>query len=455
MNHALGSTLIKAVTFLSIKIFPVMEIDEGIHANIDDMFESALSEVRESRPWRGLDQIEKDEADGTLSYHFVTNDGTDASLIDLVQCKCLFGRQLPKMPKEYIVRLVFDRRHFCLMMKKKESVGVTPIDSSVSSPSESNRSKPASLEDVPVTGKTRDALVAAVCFRPFGKFCEIAFLAVSSKDQVKGYGTRLMNQMKQALKNYGVTDLVTYADNAAVGYFAKQGFYSPRPAVFLKPDSDWHTCVKSGYESYIKDYDGANKMVCCIYKDVNYLTLGTMREEVKSAIWKATIQILNPTRYSGLKAFPSKVYEIPGLEFMAPRSASSSVNTKKAGAGDERQRPVSSRLQVPTSVESMVHDVLETALSNGASWPFREPVDVSLAPDYYQVILNPIDICSMKAKNARKEYASLSELRKDFDLMFENCVFYNGEDSVYSTAAEVLKKLVVQRIERLQQMHHH
>ena len=30
----------------------------------------------------------------------------------LITLKNIFGKQLPKMPKEYIVRLVMDRRHW-------------------------------------------------------------------------------------------------------------------------------------------------------------------------------------------------------------------------------------------------------------------------------------------------------------------------------------------------------
>lgn len=100
----------------------------------------------------------------------------------------------------------------------------------------------------------------------------------------------------------------------------------------------------------------------------------------------------------------------------------------------------------------MVTDVIETALSNGSSWPFKEPVDVNLAPDYYQVVRNPMDLATMKSKNAKNQYKNLKELKDDFKLMFENCLFYNGEDSIYAQAANVLDKAVMQRIERLEQI---
>jgi histone acetyltransferase len=438
------------------------------HVDIDKEFGIALQEVIAQRPWRELTQIEIDERDRTITYQFITNDGTDASLTQLVHCKCLFARQLPKMPKEYIVRLVFDRRHVCLVMKKKEVIVATPPASTPDATESTGSMRSDSMhvssdEAAPTTGKVREVVVAAVCFRPFHTFAEIAFLAVSSKDQVRGYGTRLMNHLKEAVKVRGVTDLVTYADNAAVGYFSKQGFYSPTSAQATKKDSKWHTCIKTGYDSYIKDYDGANKMVCCIYKNVNYLTLSTMREEVQAAFWRAYLKVTDHKVYEGLKTMPEKIYDIPGLEFLAPPSKQESTASPPKGIArkpkDEsgspsppRQRPISSRLQVPTSIEAMVHDLLESALSNGSSWPFREPVDVSLAPDYYEVIKTPMDIATMKVKNAAGDYRSLGELRNDFRLMFDNCLFYNGEDSIYAQAADVLEKAVMVRMDRLEQM---
>ena len=433
-----------------------MEIDE--HAQFEKEFKNALVDVIAKRPWRELSGIESDERDGTLSYEFVTNDGSEASLSQLVHCKCLFARQLPKMPKEYIVRLVFDRRHFCLVMKKKEVVGTTPpSESRTPSESPSSSVQPSSSDEAPTTGRTRESVVAAICFRPFHTFVEIAFLAVSSKEQVRGYGTRLMNHLKEALKVRGITDLVTYADNAAVGYFSKQGFYSPSASQASKHDSEWHACIKTGYDGYIKDYDGANKMVCCIYREVNYLTLSTMREEVQAALWQAFTRVCpDLKKYPGLDEMPDKLHEIPGLEHLGPPTAS--VRAKKeettttSPSSPPRQRPISSRLQVPTSIEAMASDVLESALSNGSSWPFKEPVDISVAPDYYEVIRNPIDISSMKKKNNRGGYKSLAELRDDFKLMFDNCLFYNGDDSIYTQAAQALEKAVMSRIERLENM---
>ncbi len=89
----------------------------------------------------------------------------------LVGLKSIFSRQLPNMPREYIVRLVLDRRH--------RSVAV-------------------------VRSKTKQ-VVGGITYRTFPeqRFGEIAFCAITSNEQVKGFGTRLMNYTKVCVEIMG------------------------------------------------------------------------------------------------------------------------------------------------------------------------------------------------------------------------------------------------------------
>lgn len=102
----------------------------------------------------------------------------------LIDLKNIFSRQLPKMPKEYISKLVFDRNHESLVILKS---------------------------------KTK--IIGGICYRkyPTQRFAEIAFLAVTAVEQVKGYGTRLMNKYKDKMQSEGIEFLLTYADNYAIG----------------------------------------------------------------------------------------------------------------------------------------------------------------------------------------------------------------------------------------------
>nr|XP_011471062.1 PREDICTED: histone acetyltransferase GCN5-like isoform X2 [Fragaria vesca subsp. vesca] len=96
----------------------------------------------------------------------------------LVGLKNIFARQLPNMPKEYIVRLVMDRSHKSVMVIRLNHV---------------------------VGGITYRPYVRATTVPHFPtllldfsqRFGEIAFYAITADEQVKGYGTRLMNHLKQ------------------------------------------------------------------------------------------------------------------------------------------------------------------------------------------------------------------------------------------------------------------
>lgn len=123
-------------------------------------------------------------------------------MISLINLKNIFSRQLPKMPKEYICKLIFDRKHEAIVIRKKTS-----------------------------------KIIGGICFRVYEerKFAEIAFLAISAEEQIKGFGTKLMNQLKAEMQKRRINFLMTYADNLAIGYFKKQGFQK----TILIPSEVW------------------------------------------------------------------------------------------------------------------------------------------------------------------------------------------------------------------------
>lgn len=95
------------------------------------------------------------------------------------------------MPKEYIVRLLFDQKHHCLAVKSD--------------------------------GK----IFGGICYRMFEEvsLVEVVFLAISADFQIKGYGSLLMSELKALLQEQGFKVMMTCADNLAIGYFKKQGFH--------------------------------------------------------------------------------------------------------------------------------------------------------------------------------------------------------------------------------------
>ncbi|VDK64286.1 unnamed protein product [Gongylonema pulchrum] len=134
--------------------------------------------------------------------------------------------QLPCMPKEYVTRLVFDYRHKNLVIVKKES-----------------------------------GVIGGICFRQFPTqgFIEIVFCAVTAAEQVKGYGTHMMNHLKDYhIRVCHIYHFLTYADENAIGYFKKQGF-SEELAIDPK-----------FYRGFIKDYEGATLMGCQLHPGIVY-----------------------------------------------------------------------------------------------------------------------------------------------------------------------------------------
>lgn len=55
------------------------------------------------------DRLRADEQAGLVIFKVYRNDGTQDSYEVLTSLKNIFQKQLPKMPKEYITRLVYDR----------------------------------------------------------------------------------------------------------------------------------------------------------------------------------------------------------------------------------------------------------------------------------------------------------------------------------------------------------
>lgn len=113
------------------------------------------------------------------------------------------------MPRPYITRLVFDRRHKSLILYLNPSGPPNSITNLLHAPS------PA----------PPGAMVGGICYRAYKdeKFAEIAFCAVQASQQVKGYGSVVMNLLKEQGLREGIEYFITYADNYAVGYFKKLG----------------------------------------------------------------------------------------------------------------------------------------------------------------------------------------------------------------------------------------
>lgn len=70
-----------------------------------------------------------EEHNGDIEFRVVNNDNSRESTIILTGLKNIFQKQLPKMPRDYIARLVYDRTHLSMAIVKKplEVVGYTSL----------------------------------------------------------------------------------------------------------------------------------------------------------------------------------------------------------------------------------------------------------------------------------------------------------------------------------------
>jgi ribosomal protein S18 acetylase RimI-like enzyme len=363
--------------------------DEAVSALVSDQNKSELDMVMGPETLyasMSRDEIaKKEEEHGSLSFELVKNDSDIRSLEKLLALKNIFGRQLPKMPKDYISRLVFDKNHRSMV------------------------------------GFKGNRVVGGITFRPFFEqgFGEIAFCAITSNEQVKGYGTRLMNHLKDYCQSIHIYRFLTYADNYAIVYFKKQGFTKEI------------TLDKSRYSGYIKDYDGGTLMECVIRPKIPYLDVPGMLKKQRAAVYEKIKEISNSHIVRpGIDIFKkggklTSIDQIPGLReagFKEEDFGATGVANEKM----ERQKKI-------------MRDILRQVQEHADAWPFLQPVDAEAVPDYYDIIKEPMDLSTIEARLEDNYYRTFDLFVTDFQLMFNNCRTYNSRDTTYYECAENLE----------------
>ncbi|KAI1445011.1 histone acetyltransferase GCN5 [Annulohypoxylon stygium] len=328
-----------------------------------------------------------EERNGEIEFRVVNNDGSRESWIILTGLKCLFQKQLPKMPKDYIARLVYDRTHLSIAIVKK------PLE-----------------------------VIGGITFRGFKdrKFAEIVFCAVSSDQQVKGYGAHLMAHLKDYVKATSpIMHFLTYADNYATGYFQKQGFTKEV------------TLEKSIWMGYIKDYEGGTIMQCSMLPRVRYLETGRMLLKQKEtvlakihAMSKSHIVHQPPMQWAN-----GTITAIDPLSIPAIKATSWSPDMDML-AREPRCGPHFNQLR------RFIYQIQ----NHKQAWPFINPVNRDEVPDYYNVITSPMDLSTIEERLNQAQYHTPKDLVEDLKLIFSNCRKYNDETTVYTKCAVRLEK---------------
>ncbi|KAL5330717.1 hypothetical protein ACEPPN_000236 [Leptodophora sp. 'Broadleaf-Isolate-01'] len=341
-----------------------------------------------------------EEINGEIEFRVVNNDGTRQSWIVLTGLKCLFQKQLPKMPKDYIARLVYDRAHLSIAIVKM------PLQ-----------------------------VIGGITFREFRNrtFAEIVFCAVSSDQQVKGYGAHLMAHLKDYVRATSpVMHFLTYADNYATGYFQKQGFTKDI------------TLDRSLWMGYIKDYEGGTIMQCSMLPRIRYLEAGRMLLKQKEtvlakirAVSKSHIVHQPPMQWT-----TGVITPIDPLSISAIRATGWSPDMDIL-AREPRHGPHFNQLR----------RFLGQIQTYNQAWPFLNPVNRDEVPDYYNVITSPMDLSMVEEKLHQDQYLTPKSLVDDLKLIISNCRKYNDATTVYTKCAVKLEKYMWSLIKDIPEWH--
>ncbi|THH01959.1 hypothetical protein EW026_g825 [Hermanssonia centrifuga] len=334
---------------------------------------------------------------GIINIVAVQNDSDPRSLVILTGLKTLFQKQLPKMPREYIARLVYDSNSKCLAIIKRGF-----------------------------------KVVGGICYRPFPHrgFAEIVFFATASVDQVKGYGAMLMDHFKAHIRRTypDMMHFLTYADNYAVGYFRKQGF------------SKEITLDRSVWAGYIKDYEGGTIMQCTVLRKVDYTHTRDIISQQRDAILeKIRERSRSHIVYPGLDMWtdgggPIDPKDIPGLRESGWTPSMAAVTIRTIGKSAEQ-----------SAMERLLSDLQTHPLA----WAFLQPVNGEEVQDYYEVIKQPMDFATMEHKLDTHQYSNLDQFTIDAQLVFDNCRLYNAEGSLYHKNATKLERFLREQVASL------
>jgi hypothetical protein len=84
--------------------------------------------------------------------------------------------------------------------------------------------------------------------------------------------------------------------------------------------------------------------------------------------------------------------------------------------------------------------ILERIMEQDYAWVFSKPVDPVLLeiPDYFNVILHPMDLGTVRRKLEQNGYGSLKAFAEDVRLTFDNAMAYNrnGCTEVFTLAKD-------------------
>ncbi|KAL0280152.1 UNVERIFIED_CONTAM: hypothetical protein PYX00_001531 [Menopon gallinae] len=142
------------------------------------------------------------------------------------------------------------------------------------------------------------------------------------------------------------------------------------------------------------------------------------------------------------------------LLLRVPREAMHSRKRRKAANEPHcdylkrQQKPANRRRTDPVVVLSTI---LETILNEMRGLPdvqpFLFPVNAKVVPDYYKIVIRPMDLQTIRENLRQKKYQSREEFLADVNQIVDNSTLYNGAKSALTVAAKRMLTLCVDRLD--------
>ncbi|XP_050452975.1 histone acetyltransferase KAT2A-like [Cataglyphis hispanica] len=350
-----------------------------------------------------------EESKKIIEFHIVGNSLTrpvsKQTMLWLIGLQDIFSHQLPETFKEYITQLVFDPKHKTLALIK---------------------------DGRPIGG-------ICFCMFPSQGFTEIVFCAVTSHEQVKGYGTHLMNMLKDYHIKNNILHFLTFADDFAIGYFKKQGF------------SKDIKLPKSVHQGYIKYYVKATLMHCELNPKIVYTEFTAVIRKQKEILKK----LIHQRQQEIQKAHPGLTCFKEGVKVIPIESIPGIHETGWKSSAQTRTRAVTKGTQGPESIDTSpenlyntLNSILSSVKKHNTAWPFLKPVDKNDVPDYYDHIIYPMDLKTMQDRLNAGYYVIKRLFIADMLRIFINCRLYNSPDTEYYRCANALEEYFQTRMKK-------
>ncbi|KAA8565511.1 hypothetical protein EYC84_009369 [Monilinia fructicola] len=344
-----------------------------------------------------------------IEFRVVKNDGSESSLITLARFQKLVQAALPRMDHDSIRQTVFDPNNTSFVMVQKAG-------------------DPVQTEEV----------IAGVAYRVWEarRFVELVYLVVNKNKHKTGLGSRLMNHFKDEVKSSmaeNVMEILTYADNFAVGFFKKQGFTKDI------------TLEKRVWGGIINDYVESILMQCTLLPRIRYANAAAMLRLQKEASMARIATLATSSRNDIVHAPPAQwqqgvIAPIDPVDIPAIRA---SGWTRTVGP-----RPYFTPLK-----EFL--DYLKTGEHSEAYLTsFLNPVDVLTYPDYRTRIVKPMDFLTIEENLYNGLYKTPKAFIDDVKLIIRNCRMYNDSKSIYCKHAKWLENRMLEFIKGMPEWSH-